>query len=215
MNRIIRTIAVAATLGLASSAAAPAIAVGADLLQAPAGAEAHDPGAWTHAVSRSYVKQYSDVQCSTMTVAQPAAATYDLGTAGSGRWFFAVVTSQGGQRQYGPAELAGTRVPAGAGATEVIGCHGTPSRGDATLVAAAPGIDVIGHETDNASDDPTEGRGQSVTSPSPSPVPIPEAVPTTVAAGIEGGRNGLGVLAAGGLGVAGLALLGRRRRSRP
>ena len=227
MNRIIRTIAAAATLGLASSAAAAGIAVAADLLQAPTGAESHDAGAWTSAVSRSYVKQYSDVQCSTLPVVEHATAPYDLGTSPSGRWFFAVVTSQGGQHQYGPAELVGTRVPAASGATELIGCHGTPATGDGTLVAAVTGggtlvaaaTTTVDYATSDATDDPTddatEGRGHPAASTSPSPSPSSAAVPNTVAAGIEGGQGGLMVLAVGGLGVAGLGLLGRRQRTRP
>lgn len=220
MNRTIRTIAAAATLGLASSLAAAGIAVGADLLQAPTGAEAHDAGAWTAAVSRSYVKQYSDVQCSTVPVVEPAAGTYDLGTAPSGRWLFAVVTSQDRQHQYGPAELVGTRVPAGSGATELIGCHGTPASADGTLVAAVTGGDTLVAATTTVggvTGDTTERRAQpaTVTSTPPSPTASPGAVPNTVAAGIEGGRGGLVVLGVGGLGVAGLGLLGRRRLTRP
>lgn len=210
MIRPIRTIAAAATLGLASSAAAAGIAVGADLLQAPTGAEAHDAGAWTSAVSRSYVNQYSDVQCLTVPVVEHTAAAYDLGAAPSGRWFFAVVTSQGGQRQYGPAELAGTRVPAGA--TEVIGCHGTPAGGDGILVAAASA-------RDDTTDDATAGSAPTATS-TPTQTPAspsvsPGGVPSTVASGVEGGGGGLVVLGVGGLAVAGLGLLGRRQRTRP
>lgn len=217
MNQIIRTVTAVAALGLASGVMATGVAAGADLLQAPTGAEAGDPGAWTPVVARSYEQHYTDVQCLALSAPDPAATTtYDLGTAPSGQWFFAVVASGAGPRQYGPAEFAGSQVPAEPGATGLIGCHGTPLPGGGAAHA------VQADNSTNTGPSPAEGDAGALASPAAgpavmpaSPAPSPSAgspVPGTVASGLEGGRSGLVVLGVGAVLVAGLALLGRRAR---
>lgn len=214
----IRPITTITALGLAVTAWTAGIATAADLLQAPSGPEASDPGAWTPVVARSYEQHYSDVQCLTLPAPADTAATYDLGTAPSGEWFFAVVETEIGTHQYGPVELTGTQVPAGAGATGVIGCHGTPvtTGGDAptSQTAEADAAQPAGSPVDGAPTSPPMSAAPAAVAPAssaPSPSGTP-SVPATVTSGLQGGRSGLVVLGVGAVLVAGLALLGRRAR---
>lgn len=218
MNHIIRTVTAVTALGLATGVMATGVAAGADLLQAPAGAEAGDPGAWTPVVARSYEQHYTDVQCLALSAPDPAATTtYDLGTAPSGQWFFAVVASEAGLRQYGPAEFAGSQVLAEPGAAGLIGCHGIPLPGG----GAAP--EVPAEDTMDTGPTPAAAVTDALAPPAASPVAMPVSpapspsasspVPDAVASGLEGGRSGLVVLGVGAVLVAGLALLGRRARA--
>lgn len=187
MNRTIRLFAATASLGFASGAiAGPAYA--ADLLEAPVGTAALTPDNWTPTVARSYEKQYTGVHCVAATGHPTSATAYDLGTPPSGQWMFAVTIVDGKPHQYGPAELDRTVVHTPA--TDVIGCYGTPvvKDGVAFTPGARPG-------------DPT--------------IAAPSATPSSVPAGLDGGKGGLGALGAGVLAVLALAALGlRARRSR-